>query len=66
VPEFYYNLAYAYLNTNNLQKAEQQVLLCLSLNRSFGQAYQLYAQILNAQGRQNDAKQLMQQYSQFF
>lgn len=66
VPEFYYNLAYAYLNTNNYKKAEEQVLLCLSLNRGFGQAYQLYAQILNAQGRQNEAKQLMQQFSQYF
>jgi tetratricopeptide (TPR) repeat protein len=66
VAEFHYNLAFAYLNTNSTKKAEEYVINAITLNNNFAQAYQLLAQIYQAQGRQADANQIKQQYKQFF
>jgi tetratricopeptide (TPR) repeat protein len=62
VPEFYYNLAYAYANTNSLKKAEENLLLCLGINDRYAQAYQLLGNVYQQMGKTNEAQQCMQRY----
>lgn len=62
VPEFYYNLAFAYANTNSLKKAEENLLLCLGINDRYAQAYQLLGNVYQQMGKTNEAQQCMQRY----
>jgi tetratricopeptide (TPR) repeat protein len=62
VPELHYNLGYAYANTSNFKKAEEQLLMCLSLNDRMAQAYQLLGSVYQQLGKPNEAQQCMQRY----
>jgi tetratricopeptide (TPR) repeat protein len=64
VPQIYYNLGIAYLNTSSFKKAEEQLINCLSLDPNFLQAYKALAQVFSSTSRPEQAQQCMQRYQQ--
>jgi Tfp pilus assembly protein PilF len=64
IPEMYYNLGYAYLNTNNNKKAEENFIAALNLNDKMLMAYKALAETYNRMGRQDAAQSVMHRYYQ--
>lgn len=64
IPEMYYNLGYAYLNTNNNKKAEENFIAALNMNDKMLMAYKALAETYNRMGRQDAAQSVMQRYYQ--
>ncbi len=64
IPDLYYSIALGYYNSGNNKKAEDNLLLALSLNQNYGAAYLLLAEVFNKQGKTNEAQACMQRYQQ--
>ena len=64
IAEMHYNLGYAYLNTNNNKKAEQNFIDALNINDKMLMAYKALAETYNRMGRQDAAQSVMQRYYQ--
>jgi predicted Zn-dependent protease len=64
VADLHYNLGYAYMNTNSLNKAEESFINAININPNFLMSYRALAQVYNQLGDSNRAQQVMQMYYQ--
>lgn len=62
VPQIYYELGYAYYNMGSMKKAEDNLILCLTLNPNNATGYRLLAEVFTKQNKTQQAQQCMQKY----
>lgn len=64
IPQIYYYLGLAYMNNNSLKKAEDNLIMSVTLDDKNAMAFRALAQVFNKEGKTQEAQQCMQRYQQ--
>lgn len=64
IPQIYYYLGLAYMNNNSLKKAEDNLIMSVTLDEKNAMAFRALAQVFNKEGKTQEAQQCMQRYQQ--
>lgn len=62
VADVYYNLGLGYYNTGSYKKAEDNLILALTLDQKSVMSYRLLAEVFNKQGKSAEAQECMNRY----
>ncbi|MFN6081475.1 MAG: tetratricopeptide repeat protein, partial [Bacteroidota bacterium] len=62
VADVYYNLGLGYYNTGSYKKAEDNLILALTLDQKNAMSYRLLAEVFNKQGKSAEAQECMNRY----
>ncbi|AMS25778.1 hypothetical protein AEM51_00910 [Bacteroidetes bacterium UKL13-3] len=62
VPQIYYYLGLSYMNNNSLKKAEENLILAVTLDGNNAMAFRALAEVFNKEGKTDQAQQCMQKY----
>lgn len=64
VPQIYYYLGLSYMNNNSLKKAEENLIMAVSLDGKNAMGFRALAEVFNKEGKTNEAQQCMQKYQE--
>ncbi|MES2559183.1 MAG: tetratricopeptide repeat protein [Bacteroidota bacterium] len=62
VPQIYYYLGLSYMNNNSLKKAEDNLIIAVSMDGKNAMAFRALAEVFSKEGKQQEAQQCMQKY----
>ena len=64
VPQIYYYLGLSYMNIGGLKKAEENLIMCLTLDSKNVMGYRALAEVFTKEGKTQEAQQCMQKYQE--
>ncbi|MES2780533.1 MAG: tetratricopeptide repeat protein [Bacteroidota bacterium] len=64
VPQIYYYLGLSYMNNNSLKKAEENLIMAVSLDGKNAMGFRALAEVFNKEGKTREAQQCMQKYQE--
>jgi Tfp pilus assembly protein PilF len=64
IAQIYYYLGLSYMNNNSLKKAEENLIMAVSLDGKQAMAFRALAEVFNKEGKTQEAQQCMKKYQE--